>query len=57
MPIVGLPVGPLFVSWPDGNPAPGGITLEDISVKVAGPHAGFEMTEEEWCELQNDMIG
>jgi uncharacterized protein (DUF2147 family) len=42
---------------PDGNPAPGGITLEDLDVKVAGPHAGFEMTEEEWCELQDDMIG
>jgi uncharacterized protein (DUF2147 family) len=42
---------------PDGNPAPGGITLEEISVKVAGPHAGFEMTEEEWCALQDDMIG
>jgi hypothetical protein len=42
---------------PDGNPAPGGNTLEDLSVKVAGPHAGFDMTEEEWCELQDDMIG
>jgi hypothetical protein len=42
---------------PDGNPAPGGITLEDLSVKVAGPHAGFEMTEAEWCALQDDMIG
>ena len=42
---------------PDGNPAPGGISLEDLSVKVAGPHAGFSMTEEEWCELQDDMIG
>ena len=42
---------------PDGNPAPGGNTLEDLSVKVAGPHAGFDMTEQEWCELQDDMIG
>lgn len=42
---------------PDGNPAPGGTTLVDLSVKVAGPHAGFEMTEAEWCELQDDMIG
>ena len=42
---------------PDGNPAPGGTTLEDLSVKVAGPHAGFDMTEEEWCALQDDMIG
>ncbi len=42
---------------PDGNPAPGGITLQDISVKIAGPHAGFEMTEEEWCALQDDMVG
>jgi hypothetical protein len=42
---------------PDGTPVPGGITLEDLDVKVAGPHAGFEMTEEEWCQLQDDMIG
>ena len=42
---------------PDGNPAPGGTSLEDLSVKVAGPHAGFDMTEEEWCALQDDMIG
>jgi hypothetical protein len=42
---------------PDGTPVPGGETIEDLSVKVAGPHAGFEMTEEEWCALQDDMIG
>jgi hypothetical protein len=41
----------------DGNPAPGGTVLEDLDVKVAGPHASFEMTEEEWCSLVGDMIG
>jgi hypothetical protein len=42
---------------PDGNPAPGGTSLEDLDVKIAGPHDGFELTEEEWCELQDDLIG
>ena len=41
----------------DGNPAPGGTVLEELDVKVAGPHASFEMTEEEWCSLVVDMIG
>jgi hypothetical protein len=42
---------------PDGNPAPGGTWLGDLDVKVAGPHAGFEMSEEEWCSLEVDMVG
>jgi hypothetical protein len=41
----------------DGNPAPGGTVLEELDVKVAGPHASFEMTEEQWCSLVVDMIG
>jgi hypothetical protein len=41
---------------PDGTPVPGGETLEDLAVKIAGPHAAFEMTEEEWCAFQDDLI-
>ena len=41
---------------PDGNPAPGGNTLEDLSVKVAGPYARFDMTEEDWGELQDYLV-
>jgi hypothetical protein len=38
----------------EGDDVPGGIFIEELSVKVAGPHAGFEM---EWCEVMDDLIG
>ena len=41
-----------------GVPAPGGDQVgPDLDVKVAGPHAAFEMTEEEWCAFQDDLVG
>jgi hypothetical protein len=41
----------------EGDDVPGGIGLEDLDLKIAGPHAAFELTEEEWCELQDDLVG
>ena len=41
----------------DGNPAPGGEILEDLDLKLAGPHPQFVMSEEEWCGLVVNMIG
>ena len=42
----------------EGDDVPGGIPIgDDLDVKVAGPHAAFEMTDEEWCGLMNDLIG
>jgi hypothetical protein len=43
---------------PDGTPVPGGDQVgPDLDVKVAGPHAAFDMTEEEWCAFQDDLVG
>ena len=40
-----------------GDDVPGGNTLEDLDLKLAGQHPFFVMSEEEWCGLVNDMIG
>lgn len=41
----------------EGDDVPGGIFIAPISTRVAGPHPGFELTEDEFCALAQDLIG
>jgi len=40
-----------------GDDTPGGVTLEELDVSVAGPHPGFFMDDEAFCGLVQDLIG
>jgi hypothetical protein len=40
-----------------GDDTPGGVTLEELDVSVAGPHPGFFMDEDGFCALVQDLIG
>jgi hypothetical protein len=40
-----------------GDDTPGGVTLEELDVSVAGPHPGFFMDEDGFCTLVQDLIG
>ena len=40
-----------------GDDTPGGVTLEEIDVRVAGPHPGFFMDDDAFCGLVQDLIG
>ena len=41
----------------EGDHTPGGIFLESLSLRVSGPHPGFDLTDEEFCALAGDLIG
>jgi hypothetical protein len=40
-----------------GDDTPGGVTLEELDVSVAGPHPEFFMDEDDFCALVQDLIG
>ena len=40
-----------------GDDTPGGVTLEEIDVRVAGPHPGFFMDDDAFCGVVQDLIG
>jgi hypothetical protein len=40
-----------------GDDTPGGVTLEELDVSVAGPHPGFFMDDDAFCGLVQDLIG
>ena len=40
-----------------GDDTPGGVTLEELDVSVAGPHPGFFMDDDDFCALVQDLIG
>jgi hypothetical protein len=40
-----------------GDDTPGGVTLEEIDVRVGGPHPGFFMDDDAFCALARDLIG
>jgi hypothetical protein len=40
-----------------GDDTPGGVTLEELDVSVAGPHPGFFTDDDAFCALVQDLIG
>jgi hypothetical protein len=40
-----------------GDDTPGGMTLEELDVSVAGPHPGFFTDDDAFCALVQDLIG
>lgn len=40
-----------------GDETPGGEFLDEIDVEVRGPHPGFFLDDEQFCELVLDLIG
>ena len=41
----------------EGDDTPGGVFLEELSVRVSGPHPGFNMPEEEFCAVITPLLG
>jgi hypothetical protein len=40
-----------------GDSAPGGIVLDETVLRVSGPHPGFDLTEEQFCDVVVGLIG
>jgi hypothetical protein len=40
----------------EGDDTPGGILLEEIAVRVNGPHPGFNMSEEDFCAIVGPLL-
>jgi hypothetical protein len=40
-----------------GDGAPGGTALDDEVIGVGGPHPGFDLSEEAFCDLVESLIG
>ena len=40
-----------------GDSAPGGIVLDETVLRVSGPHPGFDLTEEQFCDVVGGLTG
>ena len=40
----------------EGDDVPGGIFLETLSLRVSGPHPGFDLTDEEFCAVITPLL-
>ena len=40
-----------------GDSTPGGITLDDTTVGVTGPHPGLDQSEEDFCAMVEALVG
>jgi len=41
----------------EGDHTPGGIFLETIALRVAGPHPAFDLSEDEFCAVVAPLLG
>ena len=39
-----------------GDHTPGGIVLDDLALRVSGPHPAFFMTDEEFCDVVTPLL-
>jgi len=40
----------------EGDDTPGGVFLEELAVRVSGPHPGFGMSEDEFCAVITPLL-
>ena len=40
----------------EGDHTPGGVFLEELALRVSGPHPGFEMSEDEFCAVITPLL-
>jgi hypothetical protein len=45
-----------FDTDPVNSPGPGGIFLETLSLRVSGPHPGFDLSDDEFCAVITPLL-
>lgn len=40
-----------------GDTEPGGVELDELDVRVSGPHPGYDISDEDYCAAVQDLIG